>query len=181
MKRAFLALVALPLLAGCITSPGWIQHALGIKPDGMDYGPIPNSRMAVWEAAREVLADEGYTFKTIDREEWEIETHWYGYGADQRYHNYRYRVSIELDETREGVMMELLVEEERNSGTNPLDPELDDWEHQGANEEMEDQLAFMIQKALNGKKDVYEEAYKRLEEQENRKRTPPPDYADPNR
>jgi len=181
MKKLLPVALLLPLFTGC-TSLGWIESVIGIKPAATPYGPFSEERRLIWDVCREVLADEGYTFANIKRDEWEMETRWFSYGSDFRFENHRYRITITLedDDNPRWTKVMILAEHERNSGENPLDASEDAWSAEGADEDVQDLLAYKIKTNINRKRDIYTETYRRLDA-EDRRKAPPPDYGDTNR
>ena len=176
-----LALLAAPLLnTGCSSLPQ-VRALLGIKPATTEYGPFAGTTKEVWEASRDVMADMGYTFAKIDREEWYLESHWNSYGSDFSHENHRYRVTMELEQIGPGeTLMNLVVEMESNSGTNPIAPGESDWSYDGSDPDAQDEIVYRTRKKLggNGLGDIYEKTLKRLEEEERAKKQKPPEYGD---
>lgn len=179
MKRATLALLAgLPLLTGCLSS-GQIAGWLGIKPSMRSYGPYRQDRAEVWSACRDVLADEGFSFAEVEREDWHLETRWCGYGSDFYYGNKRWRITVDLvDGDWEGeTVVEMVAEWERNSARDFFEPDEEDWEHMGADRDLEEQINYRIRTRLT-KRDIFYDTYRRLEK-EDKGRTKPPDFGSP--
>ncbi|MEK7469113.1 MAG: hypothetical protein AAB074_17200 [Planctomycetota bacterium] len=176
-----LALLALPLaFTGCSSVPQ-IRAFLGIKPEKTEYGPFAGTTKEVWEASRDVMADMGYTFAEVNREEWFLESHWNSYGSDFSHENHRYRVTMELEPVGPGqTLMHLVVEAETNSGTNPVSPGEADWAYDGSDPEAQDEIVYRTRKKLggNGLGDIYEKTLRRLEEEERAKNQKPPDYGE---
>ncbi|KAF0245185.1 MAG: hypothetical protein FD180_1838 [Planctomycetota bacterium] len=175
---AVLALAAPLFATGCSSIPQF-RALLGIKPAKTEYGPFAGTKKEVWEAARDVLADQGYTFAEVDREEWYIESHWNNYGSDFSHENHRYRVTMELESVGPNdTLMLLVVEVETNSGTDPINPGAADWSYDGSDPDFEEQIVYLTRKKLggNGLGDIYEKTLRRLEEEERAKGQKPPDY-----
>ncbi|NUN48875.1 MAG: hypothetical protein HUU15_08625 [Candidatus Brocadiae bacterium] len=166
--------------AGC-TSAGSIRAALGIKPAGKEFGPFREPRDIIWEAAREVIADEGYRFPEVSKEkgkDWEFETDWTSYGSDWRYENHRYRITLTLSGPEGSTIMEIVAEKQSNSGSDPIDARADAWEDKGQDDELADQYAWSIRKKFSNGGDIYDKLMKRYEE-EGKEPTKPPDYSNP--
>lgn len=179
-------LLLLAVIAGSLASAGCsslpqIQATLGIKPAKTEYGPFDASKKEVWEAARDSMADMGFTFRESNRDEWFLESRWNSYGSDFSHENHRYRATMELEDSDSGgTTMWLVVEMETNSGTNPVSPGEADWSADGADKEMQDEIVYRTRKKLGGHGlgDIYDKTLRRLEEEEERKRQKPPDYGD---
>jgi hypothetical protein len=177
---AVLALSAPFFSTGCSSVPQ-IRALLGIKPAMTEYGPFRGTTKEVWEASRDVMADLGYTFEKVNREEWFLESHWNSYGSDFSHENHRYRVTMELEPNGlDSTMMNLVVEQEINSGTDPINPGAADWSYDGSDPDAQDEIVYRTRKKLggNGLGDIYEKTLQRLEEEDRHKRDKPPDYGD---
>lgn len=172
MKNLLLALtlVALPLLTGCSASR--IKDALGIEPGKTDFGPFPYARKAVFEAARDVLADEGYRLAHIDRNDWELQTNWWGYGSGEYYGNKRWRITMEFTEEADGTIVDVLAHYQRNSSQSVLYAGEEDWETLGADHAVENELMYKVRGRLEKDRDYYQQFYDRyMEEDRARPRT----------
>ncbi|MCE9583013.1 MAG: hypothetical protein K8T20_11005 [Planctomycetes bacterium] len=179
MKRLLpLALLAAaPFFSGC-SSLGEVKSWLGIKPASTEYGPFSASPKDVWEATRDVLADMDYTFAKSERSEWKMESRWNSYGSDFSHENHRYRVTVELEEAGNGTLMNLLVEHEANTGTDPIRPSEADWAGEGADEDMQNEIVYRVRKKIAGLEhgDIFQKTYDRLDKEDNTERPKAPDY-----
>jgi hypothetical protein len=179
MRKSWLvALLSAALCCGCART---YDGPLALKPAFTEYGPFTSPPDEVWVAARGVLAEMGYTFSKVSREEWYFETHWNYLGSDFSHENRRYRVTMELDSRGPGeTIMYLVVEAETNSAADPACPGEADWAYDGADPDAQDEIVYRTRKKLggNGLGDIYEKTLQHLDEEDKHKRDKPPDYGD---
>ena len=102
---------------------GQLASLFVIKPSPSVFGPCNSPAPKSGPPARRPRR-RGYTFAEADRDDWHLETKWFGYGSGFFFGNKRYRITVDLvDGDSDGeTFIEMVAEYERNSARDRSPP-----------------------------------------------------------